>query len=393
MPKKALIFIEDGSFTYDSRVKHEADALVKNGWSITVICPKYKNDPFYKKIDNNLRVYYFIKPNARIAAMHIIEHSFSLFFGFLFSFWVFIRHGFSVFHACNPMDILWIIALPYKIFGVKFIFDQHDLCPELYLSRAGTNEKSFFFKLLLLLERLSYLVADRIIVTNESYKQIATERGRIHSNQVYVVRNGPDLASFQRPFPRRSLKSKKGEILVGYLGNMNAQDGLDYLLEAIDLLINTYNEKKIKFILIGDGSSLKSIMEMSKKKLLDEYIVFAGRHFGKDMISILSACDICVQPDPRNPLNDKSTMSKALEYMALEKPIVAFDLKETRYSCQDAALYAKSNDINQFAEHILCLSTSSSLRTKMGQAGRKRIEKGLSWEYSVPNLLSAYGGK
>jgi glycosyltransferase involved in cell wall biosynthesis len=387
--KKALFFIEDGSFTYDNRVIRETSALIDAGWSVTVISPKYRKDPFYKYINEHLRAYYYPKPNAESTIGHILEHTISLLFGTLLTFWVFIRHNFKVFHACNPLDILWLIALPYKILGKKFIFDQHDLCPELFLSRAENQEMGMLYRTLLFLEHFSYKFADSVIATNESYKEISIRRGGKKANEVFVVRNGPDLDKFHSVAPNKEL-TLKGSTLVGYLGNMNLPDGVINLLEAAFEIILNRKRRDISFIFIGGGPQQGELANLSSKKDLDDYILFTGRIPDDEMLSNLCACDICVQPDPNNPLNDKSTMNKVMEYMALEKPVVAFDLKESRVSCGDAALYAKPNEVSDLAKKILDLADDSSLRERKGKLGRERIVNEFAWNYSIPNLLSAY---
>ena len=387
MKKTALIFIEDGSFTFDNRCKHQAQTLINNGWKVTVISPKYSNDPFYKKTKQGVNCYYYPKINANSAFGHVIEHSITLFFGCILTFWVFIIHGFSVFHACNPMDILWFIAMPYKLFGKKFIFDQHDLCPELYLSRLEGNEENFFYKSLILFEKISYVVADRVIVTNESYKKNVLNRGGVNKEKIYVVRNGPNLEKFVCNRGDPTLKGKD-EILVGYIGNMNKQDGVDYLLDIAYEIIKKRNINQIRFILIGGGSVQQQLLAQSMKMDLDSHVKFTGRISNEEMLNILNSCDICVQPDPLNPLNDLSTMNKVMEYMALEKPVVSFDLTETKVSCGNAALYAK--DIIQFSDHICLLAENSKLRKSMGVLGKKRIENKLAWKYSEQFLLKAY---
>lgn len=389
MKKQALIFIEDGSFTYDNRVIREANALVEGGWDVTVISPKYPDDPFYKLLHEKLRAYYYPKPTAKGAIGHIVEHSISLLLGSILTLWVAVRHGFTVFHASNPMDILWLIALPYRMIGKKFIFDQHDLCPELFLSREDGGECSLFYKALMLLERYSYRCADAVIATNESYKQVAIERGGKRPDEVFVVRNGPDLNKFKQVLPQKDLKNDD-EILVGYLGNMNLQDGVDYLLTTVEEIVKNRHIHNVKFVFIGGGSHQPYLSNLAVEMGLKEFVTFTGRVSDDAMLAILCACDICVQPDPFNALNDKSTMNKVMEYMALEKPVVAFDLKETRVSCGDAALYATPNNIVELADRIICLAENSEYRNQMGKIGRERIEQLLSWNYSVPQLLAAY---
>ncbi len=389
MTKNALIFIEDGSFTYDNRVKRQADALVENGWNVTIISPSFPGDPFYRRLHDRLRSYHYPKPQAESAPGHIVEHSVSLIMGILLTAWVALRHGFTIFHACNPLDILWLVALPYRIFGKKFIFDQHDLCPELYLSRKGTRESDLFYRALLFLERRSYQIADAVIATNESYQETALVRGRRRNEDVFVVRNGPDLDRLQKTEPRAGLKGER-EILVGYLGNMNFQDGVDLLVETARYVRDELDRHDIKFVLVGGGSCQEALAEQSRAMGLQDTVTFTGRIPDDDMLATISACDLCVQPDPPNPLNDKSTMNKVMEYMALEKPVVTFDLTETRVSCGEAALYARPGDVADLADKIVYLADKPQERERMSQLGRKRVETTLSWEYSVPNLLAAY---
>ena len=279
--------------------------------------------------------------------------------------------------------------MPYKVIGKKFIFDQHDLVPELILSRSNLSPKSIFLKIFIFFEKCSYKLADAVISTNESYKDIAVLRGGKKPEDVFVVRNGPDLDKFKLVPPRKDLK-KEGDILVGYLGNMNPQDGVDYLLKAAEHIVKKCGLNHIKFVFIGGGTSQPGVDEASKIMNLEDNVTFTGRIPDNEMLSTLSACDICVQPDPYNLLNDKSTMNKVMEYMALEKPVVAFNLKETKVSGGDALLYAKPNDIADLAEKIIYAADNPDLRVKMGKIGRERVEAKLSWEYSVPSLLKAY---
>ena len=389
MKRKALIFIEDGSFTFDHRVISETKALVAAGWEVTVISQKYRCDPFYREMSSQLRAYYYPKPTAESIFGHLVEHGISLFCGTVLTLWVAIRHGFSVFHACNPMDILWLIALPYKVLGKKFIYDQHDLCPELWLSRNGHRPSGLIYRALCVLEAASYKHADIVISTNETYKSMAITRGRKSAQDVFVVRNGPDLAKF-RPIHIQKDPSKNGHVLVGYLGNMNRQDGVEGLLDAASQIVHTHGRSDVSFLVVGGGADCQHLLEKRDRMGLQEWVTFAGRIPDDEMITRLCACDVCVQPDPLNALNDKSTMNKAMEYMALEKPVVAFDLKETRVSCGDAALYAAPNDVSDLARKILCLADDPTLRSVLGKRGRRRVQQVFSWSHSVPNLLAAY---
>ena len=385
--KKTLIFIEDGSFTFDSRVIREATALIENGWVVIVVSPKLKNDPYYRKVDTNLYLYHYLKPNGRTFMGHIIEHTITLIMGWLYSLYIYFKHGFRIFHACNPTDTLWLLALPYKLFGVKFIYDQHDLCPELYLCRGKHSRKSIIYYILLLLERISYKIADVVISTNESFKEVAIKRGKKAPESIFVVRNGPDLKRFKKA--ENNIKSNiNNDIIVGYLGNMNAHDGVENVILAANEIKNTYERIDIKFILIGTGDRQPSLIKMAKELGVEDVVTFTGRIPDKKMLPILTNCDICVQPDTDNPVNRLTTMNKVLEYMALEKPIVAFNLKETIVSCGDSALYA--DNIYSFIDNIIQLADNYELRIKLGKIGRDRIEKRFSWDYSKKPLLQAY---
>lgn len=389
MKRKTLIFIEDGSFTFDNRVIRETETLVQAGWDVTVISPKYPQDPFYRRISDRLRAYYYLKPTAKSVPGHVIEHSISLCWGSVLTLWVWVRHGFSIFHACNPMDILWLIALPYKLLGKKFVYDQHDLCPELWMSRNARAPTGFLYRVLRALESASYRYADIVISTNETYRDVAVTRGGRDPQDVFVVRNGPDLGKF-RPIHGQKTPGRNGHVLVGYLGNMNPQDGVGYLLDAAFEVAHTRGRSDVSFVVIGGGSDYQHLRDKSAQMGLGDRITFTGRIPDEEMLTRLSACDVCVQPDPLNDLNDKSTMNKAMEYMALEKAVVAFDLKETRISCGDAALYATPNDVKDLADKILCLVDNPALRRQLGERGRSRVEQAFSWSHSIPNLLAAY---
>ena len=391
MSKRALVLIEDGSFTYDNRVKHETQALLNAGWEITVICPRFRGDPFYKRISRALRVYFYPKPEANSVVGHVFEHAITLLLGGLLSGWVFVRYGFDVIHACNPMDVFWLVALPYKWLGKRFIYDQHDLCPELFLSRyrRAAGGESLLLKALLALERGSYRMADIVIVVNESYRQIALRRGKVPPDRVFVVRNGPDAERFSGVVGEPPAVSS-GDIVVGYLGNMNQQDGVEYLLQAVHAIVYEHKRSDIRFILVGGGSHQQRLARLAVEMGLQQHVTFTGRVPDAQMLQALQACNICVQPDPSNALNDVSTMNKALEYMAMAKPTVAFDLHETRVSCADAALYAQPNSPQDLARKILHLADDPGLRMQLGRKGQQRIQTQLAWQFSVPALLGAY---
>lgn len=384
--KKILILIEDGSFLFDNRVKREAGTLKKAGFDVFVICPRYPKEN-KQDVHDGVQIYRYNKWNF---AGHAGEYFSSLIKGFLLAMRIWRLHGFDCIHACNPPDLWFIVGAVFKaLYGVKFVFDHHDVCPELFLSRfQGRFQKVGYF-IMLLLERMTFRLADGVISTNESYKKIAMARGGIREQDIRVVRNGPDLEKFQLRKPVPSIK-KDGNIVVGYVGNMNPQDGVENLVLAAKKIVYELKLNHYIFILIGKGDSFNELIRKKHSYHLDDYVVFTGRIDDEKMLQLLSSCDICVQPDPKNALNDVSTMNKAMEYMALGKPVVAFDLIETRFSCDDCALYAKPNSVDDLSDKIVMLGTDSKMRMEMGRKGRKRIEASLAWRFSEDNLIELY---
>lgn len=388
--KRVLIIIENLPAPFDRRVWQEATTLRDAGYQVCIICP---TDEGYEKryeVVNNIAIYRYKLPiEASGVIGYIVEYSMA----FLWQSWLTMRvmlfgPGFDVIHACNPPDNIFLIGGFYKLFfGKKFLFDHHDINPELYEAKFG--RKGFFYKLMLLLEKWSFKTADVSIATNDSYKKIAIERGEMNPEKVFVVRSGPSLERLWISAPVESLK-KGRKYLVGYIGVMGKQDGVDYLLRSASYIIKDMNRKDIHFGLMGSGTELEKMKRYAKELHIDEYITFTGRVHDPEMLKMLNTADVCVCPDPACEMNDKSTMNKIMEYMALGKPIVQFDLTEGRYSAQEASLYAKNNDEVDFARKIVQLLDDSKLRKRMGEFGRKRIVDKLEWSYETPKLLAAY---
>lgn len=387
--KKVLILVENLSVPFDRRVWLEARALKENGFVVSVICPRFKREKSFEKLEGVNIYRYSLAPATKGAWSYMIEFSYCFIMTFLFSLVVFFRHGFNIIHACNPPDTFFLIGIFYKICGKKFYYDQHDLCPEIYLSKYGEHRKDFLYRALLALEYFTYKTADKVIVTNNSYRDVVILRGKLNPDKVFVVRTGPDMAGFKKNFPKEELKKDK-EYLVVYLGVMAPQDGVDYLLMAIDILVNKYERNDITFSLIGSGDSIQDLKALKEELSLDGSVVFTGRVSDETLFSYLAASDVCVAPDPKNPLNDKSTMNKILEYMAMSKPIVSFDLKESRYSAGDAALYAAPNNVQDFADKIIELLKDPERRNRMGKIGYERLKGELSWDYNKKRLIDAY---
>lgn len=389
---KILIIVENLPVPFDRRVWQEANSLKNEGYEISVICPKGKGYEKKFEIIDDIYIYRHSLPfEAKRALGYFLEYTCALFWEFVLSLKVYFERGFDVIHACNPPDLIFLIALFYKILlKKKFIFDHHDLNPELWLAKGG--KKDIFYKLLLLVEKFTFMTADISIATNESYKDIAVLRGGMKEEDVFIVRSSPIISKFESLIPEspdESIKNGK-EYMVGYVGVMGKQDGVDYLLRAIDFIVNRRKRENVFFVIIGNGPEWNYSVNLSKELRIDNFVFFTGRIPDKEMIEYLYACDICVNPDVVNDFNDKSTMNKIIEYMILEKPIVQFNMREGRYSADAASLYAKANDEIDFAKKILILLDNEPLRKSMGEIGKKRVKDKFSWKNSEKVLLKAY---
>jgi glycosyltransferase involved in cell wall biosynthesis len=292
-----------------------------------------------------------------------------------------------ILHACNPPDTIFIIGIFFRLFGKKFVFDHHDICPELFDVKFG--HRGLAYKLSVFLERCSFAVANISIATNESYARIAVSRGRMKCENVFVVRSGPDLRRVRRVPENSDLKCGKNH-LVAYVGVMGKQEGLDLLLESVKYLVDQMRREDIHFALVGGGTELETLRDYAKELEVEPYVTFFGRVPDDQLLEVLSTADVCVNPDRVNDMNSMSTMNKILEYMALGKPIVQYDLVEGRVSAGDSSLYANPNDATDFARKVVELIDDPEMRERMGDIGRVRIEKSLSWEHQSKKLLEAY---
>jgi len=386
--KKILIVVENAAVPFDTRVWKEALSLRDAGYEVTVLCPRAKGAEMGYEMIGGVRVYRHPMPDdGNNAVGYLWEYSCALFWEFLYVWWIYLRHGFHIIQGCNPPDNIFLVALPFKLFGVKYIFDHHDAIPELYLSKY--ERRDLLYKTQVVLEKLNYRFSDVVMATNASYTNLAMTRGRIASDNVFIVRNGPDLETFKAVPPNPALRYGK-TYLVGYVGTMSDQDGLDILVE-VALHLKKLGRLDIHFTCVGGGPALASLRQMVKDKDLGDTVNFTGRIPDQQLLEILSTADVCVNPDRPCEMNNISTMIKIMEYMALAKPIVQFDLREGRFSAQDAAVYADTkNQVADFAAKIVWLLDNPEERSRMGEFGRRRVEKELAWEYSIPNLLAAY---
>jgi glycosyltransferase involved in cell wall biosynthesis len=297
------------------------------------------------------------------------------------------EHGVDILHGCNPPDLIFLVAWALRPFGVRYLFDHHDICPELYETKFG--KRGLLWRAMVLVEWLTFRTAIVSIATNESYAEIARTRGDMAPGDVFVVRSGPKVEKLEIRPPRDELK-KGFRYLVGYVGVIGQQEGLDLLVEAVAHLTGRMGRDDAHFGIVGGGPALEEVQAEVRDRGLDRFFTFTGRASDDLLLDMLNTADLCVNPDRATPMNDLSTMNKIMEYMTLKKPIVQFDLKEGRASAGDASLYARQNDPVDFAEKIAKLLDDPARRVRMGEIGRARIEGGLSWAHSAPRLLAAY---
>jgi glycosyltransferase involved in cell wall biosynthesis len=386
--RKVLIIVENLPVPFDRRVWQEARTLTAAGAQVCVICPTGKGFTERYECIEGIHVYRHPLPlDASGALGYLLEYGVALFWETVLAWKIFFRHGFDTVHGCNPPDLIFLVALQFRLFGVPYIFDHHDINPELY--EAKYEKRGFFWRLMCCFEWITFKSARVVISTNESYREIAQVRGGKKADDIYVVRSGPDLSRFVAVEPNPSLK-KGRKYLVGYVGVMGAQEGVDILLDAVAYIKNQMGRDDIQFVLVGGGPSAKGLAADAERMGLSECVTFTGRVSDHDLLEVLSTADVCVNPDRVNPMNDKSTMNKIIEYMALGKPIVQFDVTEGRRSAEEASLYAKANDAKDFAEKIVALLENPEERARMGAIGRQRVASSLAWPYQIPNLIAAY---
>lgn len=389
--KRVLMLVENSSYPEDIRIFHEATALVEAGYLVSVICQSRPNH-FWREIKEGVYIFRYPAPiSGKGPISYIWEYIYSFLAMFSLSIAVLSNPGFDYIHAANPPDIAVFIAAFYKIFGKRFIFDHHDLSPEIYQVRFRADKKNpdLVYKILIALEKLSCTLADHVIATNQSYKAIEMERDGVSADRITVVRNGPDTDRIHPVQPDLEL-SGRAKIIFAYLGKMAKQDGIDHLLHALYYLDLRFNYHDWFCVLIGPADDQPSLQRLATELGLDNRTWFMGYIPPERWISILSAADICVEPAPANPLNEASTMIKLMDYMALAKPIVAYDLREHRITAGDSALYARPNDEVDLACQFVKLIDNPDLRFKLGETGRKRIINLLDWKYQKDRLYSVY---
>jgi glycosyltransferase involved in cell wall biosynthesis len=389
-PNKVLIVVENLPVPFDRRVWMEATTLQKAGYHVSVISPKGDGfDQDYEVIEGVHIYRHPLPPEVSSVTGYLREYSWAVSWQFRLAHRVWREQGFDVVHLCNPPDLLFLVAAWFKLLrGTRVIFDHHDLAPEMYIAKY--NRRDIFYHGLRWAERLTYATADLVISTNESHQEIALTRGGKKPNQIFIVRSAPDLSRFSPVPPNQSYRQGRS-YLVGYMGIMGEPEGIDYLLRAIRYITGEKNRKDIHFMLIGNGPAAETLKILSKELEVNEFVEFTGFKTGNELLERLSSCDICVEPSPTSAYNENCTMNKILEYMALGKPIVQYDLREGRRSAAGASLYAKPNNEVEFAEKILELLDAPERRAEMGAEGKRRMEEVLEWRHQAPKLLEAYG--
>ena len=386
--RRVLILVENLPSPFDRRVWQEACTLHDAGYDVSIICPTGAGCERRFEIIDGVHIYRYRLPlEASGAAGYVLEYLAALTQTFILSWRVLFTRGFDVVQACNPPDLLFLVGAFFKLLGKKFLFDHHDLCPELYEAKFGRRD--LLYRAQLWLERATFRAADVSIATNDSYRELAITRGRMPPERVFVVRSGPSLARMLRLPPDERLKCGR-RFLVGYVGVIGQQEGIDSLLRSVQHLVFELGRRDIHFGVVGSGPSLERMRALAVELGVAQFVTFTGRVPDRELLAMLNTAEVCVNPDTANDMNDKSTMNKVLEYMALGKPIVQFDLTEGRWAAREAALYARRHDPADFAAKIVELIDDPTRRAGMGAFGRRRVETQLEWRHQAPWLLAAY---
>ncbi len=386
---KILIIVENLPVPFDRRVWMEATTLRDAGYEVSVICPQGRNYTREREDLDGIHIFrHPLPPDISSARGYLNEYATALRWEFKLARKAFREIGFDAIQMCNPPDLIFLVASWFKFrHGVRVIFDHHDPVPEMYIAKFG--RRGLFYQALRVAEKLTYRTADLAISTNESHREIAIRRGGKRPEDVYVVRSGPNLAKFVKTEPDASCRRGR-RFLVGYVGVMGEPEGIDLLLQSVRHIVFERKRDDIHFVLMGEGPLTEAMKKMARELEVGDHVEFTGRVPDTDMIRILSTCDVCVNPDRKSDYNDRCTMNKILEYMALEKPIVQYDLVEGRRSAEGASLYARADDAADFAGKILDLLADPDRRAEMGREGRRRMEERLEWKHQAKTLLSVY---
>ena len=386
--KRIVMILENGAYPVDTRVRLEATALSQAGHQVSVVCQgDWKQQKKFEVLDE-VRVYrYPAPPNGGGVAGYAWEFSYSFSMAFLVSSYIYLRHGFDIIHIHMPPDMNGVLGVIFKLLGRKFVMDHHDLSPELFHAQGRRN--AILHRMLLRFERLSCRWADRLIATNETQRQIQIRRGGAAEENCSVVRNGPAEFFMQHHEPVE-LENRQDRVVIGFVGEMGEQDGVDSLIRAFYHLKADLGRDDFLGLIVGTGRSVGALKTLVREYDLDRHVVFTGFVPFETVPSHIAAFDIGATPDPSNPYCDSCTTIKTMEYMALGKPTVAFDTAENRVTAQDSALYVANNDEPGFADALARLMDDAELRKSLGRKGRKRIEESLAWKHQKDRLIDVY---
>jgi glycosyltransferase involved in cell wall biosynthesis len=388
--RRVLIIVQNLPVPFDRRVWLEATSLTEAGYSVSVVCPKAKGYNTSFETLEGVDIYRYDLPiDAQGALGFVMEFAWCFIRSFMKSVRIAVTgRGFDIIHACNPPETFWLLGWFWRIFGKRFLFDHHDLSPEMYAAKFERKD-GLMYRGLLFLERMTFRTADVVITTNESHKKIAQDRGGMAADDVYVVRSGPDVSRFKVYDPDPSWKNGKPFAIV-YLGEMCKQDGVDHLVRAVKILREDLGRNDVHAVFVGGGPEQPLLKEYADEQGVGDICTFTGRVSDEDLCRILSSADVAVDPDPKSDWSDKSTMNKIMEYMFFGLPIVSYDLTEHRVSAQDAAIYAESNSEAALAGEVAKLLDDPETRKRMSEYGSNRVRESLVWQHSVPPLLTAY---
>lgn len=387
--KRVLMIVENNPVPSDRRVWQEATALHDAGYEVSIISPRHARSPQLTETIDGIRI--TRHPRVMEAAkswQYLIEYTNALFWELVLGLWEVLRRGVDVVHIANPPDAVFLLAPIFRLGGAKVVFDQHDLSPEIYEAKYGRRGRTW--QALLATERLSHQAADIVITPNESMRQLVIGRGGKKPDDVFVVRNGPDLDRFAGRADPGALSSSRRVQTVCYVGIIGEQEGLDSYLKVIDNIVNSQGRTETRFLIVGDGSGLSALKAGAREKGLSDHIEFTGFLRGDDLIAALASSDVCVVPEPVTPLTEHSTLIKTMEYMAMGKPVVQYDLPEGRVTSGDTSLYAARNDEGDLADKIVLLLDNPEVGARLGAEAAQRARDVLAWPHQIPGLLTAY---
>ena len=388
--KRILMLLQNECYPEDTRPLQEAESLTKAGYKIFVICPNSKAHRKKSEVIDHVQVYRYPKPLELGGVLgYCFEYAYSLVMQFVLTCYVGLRHGFDVIHQHTPPDLMACIPVLFQIAGKKFVYDLHDLSPELFQAQRNNKGSRFIERVLLWFERLASSRADRLLATNETQRDVQIHRCGADASKCHIVRNGPSELFLSNAEPMPEL-TKLGKSIIGYVGVMGVQDGVDYLIRSLHHLRTVLGREDFHAVIVGDGPAVPELKQLVEQLGLLDRISFTGMVLLTDVPRYIASFDICSTPDPSNSYNDSCTTIKTMEYMAGSKPTVCFCTRENKLTAGESALYANNNDAAEYATLIAKLMDSFELRNRMGQIGRSRVKEGFTWRHQETELLKAY---